>query len=84
MELNPNHQVVQALHDQWHTIVAILLHKQGETDVELTEEDVRALQAAFPQGQAVVADARGGRFVLRLMPIDKAMALARAEGGLAQ
>lgn len=79
MELNPNHPVTQQVHDSWHKIAAILMQKFGMYAVEITEADVLALG---DNEKAVMADCRGGRFVIRLVSMGEAEKLARKEGGL--
>lgn len=81
MEINPNHSVTQALHDQWHAVIAVMMIKLGITEMEITPADIERASAPASQ-KAVVADARGGRFVVRLMDIEAAMKLAKKEGGL--
>lgn len=79
MELNPNHPITQLTHDNWHKIVGVLMLKFGYTDVEILSEDVRRLG---DMEKCVVADCRGGRFVIRVMDIKEGEKLARKEGGL--
>lgn len=79
MELNPNHPVTQQVHDHWHKIAAILMQKFGKSAVEITEADVLALG---DNENAVMADCRGGRFVIRLVSMSEAQKFARKEGGL--
>lgn len=79
MELNPNHLVTRAAHDQWHKFAAILMLKLGKTAVEVTIEDVERLGDSE---QCIVLDGRGGKCVLRLMTMAEGEKLAREEGGL--
>ena len=79
MEINPNHPATQAVREQWHKIAAIIMVKQGLTEMEITPDDINHLAAL---DQAILADCRGGRFVIRMMDEKDAMKLARAEGGL--
>jgi len=78
-ELNPNHPVTREVHDHWHKIAAILMLKFGKSAVEITEADVRSLGN---NENAVMADCRGGRFVVRIVSMEEAEKLARKEGGL--
>lgn len=80
MEINPNNPVTQQMHEQWHKVVALLMVDYGITEFEITEDMLRAF--AHLGGGAVVADARGGRFVVRLVDNAEAERLARKEGGL--
>jgi hypothetical protein len=78
-ELNPNHPVTQMTHDNWHKIVGVIMLKFDVTDVEILAEDVARIG---DNDKAVVADCRGGKFVIRVMNQKQAAALARKEGGL--
>lgn len=62
-EVNPNHPVTQMVHDHWHKVCVILMMRMGVSSVEITEDDVQALG---DNERAVVADCRGGRFIVRL------------------
>lgn len=39
-ELNPNHPVVREMDDQWHKLCAILMFKEGVTEIRITKEDI--------------------------------------------
>lgn len=78
-EINPNHPVTQMTRDNWHKIVGVLMLKFGVTDVEIEIDDVLRMG---DNEKAVVADCRGGRFIIRVMDNKQAVALARKEGGL--
>lgn len=78
--LNPNHPVTQAMDTEWHKIVAILMHKLGLNEVELTEADINAFVTS---GYAAVT-IHAGETTLRLNLATEAEAerLAREHGGL--
>jgi len=78
-ELNPDHPVTRLTHDNWHKIVGVLMLKFGLTDVEILSEDVLRLG---DNEKCVVADCRGGKFVIRVMDMAEGEKLARREGGL--
>jgi hypothetical protein len=78
-ELNPNHPVTRQVHDHWHKVAAILMMRLGVDSYEVTEEDV--LQLGDNQ-RGVVADLRGGRFVVRLVTMEEGERMAREAGGL--
>lgn len=78
-ELNPNHPVTTEIREQWYKLCAILMSKFGQTAVEITQADIDQF---LTENMAIVADARGGRFVLRLMDRKEGESLARKEGGL--
>jgi hypothetical protein len=79
MEVNPNHPVTKLTRDIWYKIAGVIMLKQGLKEVEITESDVELLG---DNQQAIVADCRNGKFVVRMMPMDEAVELARSEGGL--
>lgn len=82
MELNPNNEVTSSVREEWHKLCALAMFILGQRDVEITAESIEELKAAFPGGPCVVADCRGGRFVLRLIDMTEGERLARQEGGL--
>lgn len=79
VQLNPNHPVALMTRDSWHKIVAVLMLKFDLEEIEITEADVSALGDAE---KAVVADCRDGKFVIRILRMEDALALAKHEGGL--
>lgn len=81
MELNPNNPITSGMRDQWHKIVAVLMADYGIVEFEITPMMLDDFAITYPGG-AVVADARDGRFVIRLVSGDEAERLARKEGGL--
>lgn len=40
-EINPRHPATKEMHDVWHKMVAILMHKQGLKHVVLTAQDIQ-------------------------------------------
>lgn len=82
MELNPNHPVARKAHGQWHKIAALILIKQGLTEVKLTLEDVNKLTSGNIN---IVLDERkefaGDGLVIRLVDDKTAAGFARKEGG---
>lgn len=81
-ELNPNHPVTRALSLEWHKLCAIVMLKAGLAEVEITSADIDRLAEEMGENGAIVADARGGRLVLRFVDQIEAARLARLEGGL--
>lgn len=79
MELNPNHPVTQNLRENWHVLVAVLIHKMGVDHVVITAEDMDAV-AAKEVCLAAHEDEEG--LHLRAITRDEAEALARKAGGL--
>ena len=81
-ELNPNHPVTSAMHDQWHKIVALLLHKSGEDETVITVEDIERFgRSDKVNGAVVIKEAQDGLH-LRIVAADEAERIARREGGL--
>jgi hypothetical protein len=81
--INPNHPVMKEIENQWYKLCAILIHKSGETSIEITPADIQALSDMFGgEAPAIIADARGGAFKLTLMPISEGIKLGTMEGGL--
>jgi hypothetical protein len=78
-EINPNHPVTVETRDHWHKIVAVLMLKLGLKEIEITTQDVARLGN---DEYAVVADLRGGRYVVRLIPMAEALDMAQEAGGL--
>ena len=78
-EVNPNHPVTEMARSEWHKVVGLMMQRHGLTEFEVTSADVERLGAA---DAAVVMDCRGGRVVVRLMPLKEGERLARREGGL--
>lgn len=79
-EINPNHPVTREVHDHWHKIAAILLHKIGKRQLRVTLADLQAWEREFPDG-AIVIKANNYDFLLRLVTAEEARELARKEGG---
>jgi hypothetical protein len=76
MEMNPNHPATQMLHDEWHTICAVLLAKLGGSIV-LSMDDVRLLKP----GQAIVFQELDDGIHLNIVEMDEANRLVQREGG---
>lgn len=77
-ELNPNHPVTQAVSDQWHKLVALLLRKMGTDHVVITAADLMAMRP----GSAIVVQELHDGLHLRLVDSETAEQLAREHGGL--
>lgn len=82
MELNPNHKAVRQVHDQWHKIAALIMLKQGLTELQITVPDVEKLAAGNVN---IVIDARSetqtGVLLIRIVDDKTARELAQKEGG---
>lgn len=82
-ELNPNHRVTAGLHDHWHKLLAVVLHKYRHdlpAAVVITEADVDAFVSSGIKNIAAL-DRRDGLH-LRLVDDAEGARLARTEGGL--
>lgn len=79
-ELNPNHKVTQALHDQWHKLCAIVIWKFGVNEVSVTGQEIER----FMESGIANITAREHLVVLTLALVTdgEAERLARREGGL--
>jgi hypothetical protein len=77
MELNPNHQVTRAVHDQWHKLCALLMAKFQTTHVVISLADIRLLSG---KSNITVRELDDG---IHLELVDDATAerLVRKEGG---
>jgi len=80
-ELNPNHPVTREVHEQWHKIAAIMLHKMGRQKLRITIADLQAWEREYPGG-GIVIKANNLDIELWLVDADQARELSRKEGGL--
>jgi hypothetical protein len=79
-ELNPNHPVTVEIREQWHKLLAVLMHKFGLTEVEITVDDLLTLEKSGLMN--ITAHPKGDVITLRLVSDAEAARLAREEGGL--
>lgn len=77
MELNPNHPTTQQLHDHWHKIVAVIMHKLGGDHVVVTVEDMQRL----PSDMFVTAQELDNGLHIRFVDRKTAQKLVREHGG---
>lgn len=78
-EINPENEVVKTLHNQWHKVVAVILNKLNLREIEITSMDIIKLQLDFPEGMpTVLADSRGGKFVIKLITEAEGRRLAKS------
>jgi hypothetical protein len=77
MELNPNHGVTKEVHDHWHKIVAIIMHKYKLNEVVITSADMEALPHDIAVGIHCTENIR-----VFLTDLKTAEKLAKKEGGL--
>jgi hypothetical protein len=83
MEFNPNHKVTQGLHDHWHKIAALILHKLGVKQVVIDLDDFQSLEDSYPNGMpCVVAQDKDNKLTIWLVTEQEGRELAKKEGGL--
>jgi hypothetical protein len=73
MELNPEHPVTKALHDQWYKLCALLLMRLGNSAV-IAEADLTALVERFADGggPAIVCHSKTDGIYLTLVSMEDA------------
>lgn len=81
MELNPNHKTTEAMHEQWHKICAILMHKFDLKHVCITSADIeRSLKDQ--NGLFITMQELPDGLHLKMVTEEEAIRLAKKEGGL--
>ncbi len=83
MELNPNHPVTSTVHDHWHKVVALLLHKYAHVlgrEVRIYPSDIESLERSGVAN--LVIEDRDGAIRLRLVDDAEGAKLASQAGGL--
>ena len=75
---NPNHPMVRATNDSWHKIVALLMQKQGLTEVIISGRDVAHLSK---KALCIVVSEDQRGIVLRLVSDAEGQKLAAKQGG---
>ena len=75
---NPDHPMVRATNDSWHKIVALLMQKQGLTEVIISERDVANLSK---KALCIVVSEDQRGIVLRLTSDTEGQKLAAKHGG---
>ena len=78
MEINPNHPMTQALHDQWHKLAALIMVKTGTDHIVLTVDDIKHL----PGNLFISAQELHDGLHIRFVDEQTAYRLAREHGGL--
>ena len=80
-ELNPNHPVTMAMHDNWHKIVAILLARDYNGKTEITQAEIQKWSQKY-EGHSVVIKETEGKLKLWLVNQEEGERLIREAGGL--
>jgi len=70
-EINPKHAITSGLHDNWHTIVAVIMAKIGLKELQITVADL----ARIGPDVTIVAHEVNDILHLRIMPIAEAKKL---------
>lgn len=82
MELNPLHPITRKVHSDWRKIAALIMIKQGLTEVKFDREDVLKLAKGNVN---IIFDARGesetGTVTVRIVDNETAAKLLKEEGG---
>lgn len=83
MELNPDHPKTKEMHDLWHKICALIMHKFGKDKVTITPQDaflfMKRCEAAEGGSMAIVSKRDGDNETLMLVSIAEGRRLARKE-----
>ncbi len=80
-ELNPNHEVTQAVREQWHKIAALLILKFDLGRVVITEADLVKFGNIPGGANIVIKDQKDGIHIW-LVSDEEGARLAKEEGGL--
>lgn len=80
-ELNPNHPVTKELHNQWHKLAAIILHKLGMQTIDISIADIAAFENSYQNngGGAIVAEPKDDVIHITLVSMNEAEQLAQKE-----
>ena len=78
MEINPNHPTTQTMHDLWHKLTAIVMHKLGVDHIVITVEDLQQMSG----GKFITVQELDDGIHLRFVDEAEAMRLAKEHGGL--
>lgn len=79
---NPEHPTSKALHDNWHKVAAIIMHKMGITETVITQEDLRAFQAQ--PNMHILADGQDDGIKVSLVTEAEARRIASEAGGVSK
>lgn len=77
-ELNPNHPMTQAIHDQWYKFCALIMSKYDLHNVIITMDDIHKLGS----DKCLAVQEKLDGLHIRLIDLEEAEELARKEGGL--
>lgn len=76
MEINPNHPVTKNLHDHWHKLVGVMMHKLGVREVRIVPEDMQFL---LDTPMAVVAHDKADGLYVSLVTMEEGRKIAQDE-----
>lgn len=69
-ELNPEHPVTSALHEQWHKLCMILMDRLGESEILITEDEIKAWGEKYPD-HAILAHAHKDGLTLKVVTMEE-------------
>lgn len=81
MEINPDHPVTEAMHDMWHKMVGLLMHRMGMKYVIITQKDIEEWARTYPD-HAIVCHSHADAIELKIVTIEDAEKMAKEHGGL--
>jgi len=75
MELNPEHPVTKATNGQWHKIAALMMIKEGKTEMMITEEDIKNMDP----DTCITVIGRPDGILVKVMKVAEAIELMQAD-----
>lgn len=70
-----NHKVVQALENNWHTVVAVIMQKIGMTELQISVDDLIGMDA----NTTIVCQEINNVLLIKSMSTEEAQKLVAAE-----
>ena len=70
-----NHKVVQALENNWHTVVAVIMQKIGMTELQISVDDLKGMDA----NTTIVCQEINDVLLIKSMSTEEAQKLVAAE-----
>lgn len=77
MSIPADSPILQRVNEQWRKLCATVMHKQGITDIEISHDDIAAMEAD-PAAGTVALESYPDKVRLRWMPAVEAERAARA------
>lgn len=79
MEINPDHPMTKAMHDQWHKIAVLLMMKLKQRHIEISASDIEKLIAS--ESSTVVVQTKGDKIILDLVSEAEGKRILKQQGG---